>query len=56
MRAIQRFLYSKRVKPTKIIHRIEQQYGESRNNIYEWVDCFKNGRMKRSAWKQCKVS
>lgn len=48
MRAVIRFLNSEEVKSEEIVHRIQQQYGESclsHSKIYEWVDCFKNGRI-----------
>jgi hypothetical protein len=47
MRGVIRFLFAEDVKPVEIIRRMQTQYVYnclSRNNIYEWIYDFKNGR------------
>jgi hypothetical protein len=47
MKKVIRFLFVEVVKPVKIIHRMQAQYGDNClpcSKIYEWIDHFKKGR------------
>lgn len=42
------FINSKEVKPAELIHKIQEQYGESyleKKMIYKWIDFFEKARL-----------